>query len=69
MSGKALAAGSEKDRRLAPCRSCHLLPTFEPSRISFFLRGVAEQSRDAVRRSEKLLGIWQRYRQQFQVHM
>ena len=34
--------------------------------ISFFLRGVAEQSRDAVRRSEKLLGIWQRYRQQFQ---
>ena len=34
--------------------------------ISFFLRGVAEQSRDAVRRSEKLLGLWQRYRQQFQ---
>ena len=34
--------------------------------IAFFLRGVAEQSRDAVRRSEKLLGIWQRYRQQFQ---
>ncbi len=34
--------------------------------ISFFLRGVAEQSRDAVQRSEKLLGVWQRYRQQFQ---
>ena len=34
--------------------------------ISFFLRGVAEQSRDAVKRSEKLLGVWQRYRQQFQ---
>ena len=34
--------------------------------ISFFLRGVAEQSRDAVQRSEKLLGVWKRYRQQFQ---
>lgn len=34
--------------------------------ISFFLRGVAEQSRDAVQRSEKLLDLWNRYRKQLQ---
>jgi Fic family protein len=32
----------------------------------FFLRGVAEQSLDAVRRSRALLDLWQRYREQFQ---
>ncbi|MDZ4689097.1 MAG: Fic family protein [Planctomycetaceae bacterium] len=34
--------------------------------LSFFLRGVAEQSRDAVQRAEALLGLWQRYRAQLQ---
>lgn len=34
--------------------------------VSFFLRGVTEQSSDAVRRSQKLLGLWQSYRDQFQ---
>ncbi len=34
--------------------------------VSFFLRGVAEQSRDAVQRAEALLGLWQRYRTQMQ---
>ena len=35
--------------------------------VSFFLRGVAEQSRDAIRRSGKLLGLWQDYRKAVQV--
>jgi Fic family protein len=35
--------------------------------ISFFLRGLAEQSRDAIRRSDKLLGLWQDYRKAVQV--
>jgi len=34
--------------------------------LSFFLRGVAEQSRDAVQRAEALLNLWQRYRTQLQ---
>lgn len=34
--------------------------------IAFFLRGVAEQSLDAVRRSHALLDLWRRYREQFQ---
>ena len=34
--------------------------------VSFFLRGIAEQSRDAVQRSEKLLGLWQQYRRKLQ---
>ena len=34
--------------------------------ISFFLRGVAEQSRDAVVRSDKLLNLWQQYRRKVQ---
>lgn len=34
--------------------------------ISFFLRGVAEQSRDAVQRSEKLLNLWNEYRKRLQ---
>jgi Fic family protein len=34
--------------------------------LSFFLRGVAEQSRDAVQRAEALLSLWQRYRAQLQ---
>ena len=34
--------------------------------ISFFLKGVADQSRDAVQRSEAMLNVWKRYRQQFQ---
>ena len=34
--------------------------------ISFFLRGVAEQSRDAIKRSDRLLSLWQNYRGQLQ---
>jgi Fic family protein len=34
--------------------------------ISFFLRGVAEQSRDALVRSGRLLSLWQEYRAKFQ---
>ena len=34
--------------------------------ISFFLRGVAEQSRDALVRSDRLLQLWQKYRGEFQ---
>lgn len=34
--------------------------------IQFFLQGVAEQSEDAVRRSQKLLALWQNYRGRFQ---
>jgi Fic family protein len=34
--------------------------------ISFFLRGVAEQSRDALVRSDQLLQLWQHYRGEFQ---
>jgi Fic family protein len=34
--------------------------------VSFFLRGVAEQSQDAVTRSEKLLALWQDYRRRSQ---
>jgi Fic family protein len=34
--------------------------------VSFFLRGVAEQSRHAILRSEKLLALWQGYRDKLQ---
>jgi Fic family protein len=34
--------------------------------ISFFLRGVAEQSRDALVRSDQLLQLWKNYRGEFQ---
>jgi Fic family protein len=34
--------------------------------ISFFLRGVAEQSRDALVRSDRLLQLWKDYRGEFQ---
>jgi Fic family protein len=34
--------------------------------ITFFLRGVAEQSRDAMHRSNQLLDLWQEYRQRLQ---
>lgn len=34
--------------------------------ISFFLRGVAEQARDAVARSGRLLNLWKHYRNEFQ---
>ncbi|MEP6934334.1 MAG: Fic family protein [Nitrospirota bacterium] len=34
--------------------------------ISFFLLGVAEQSRDALARSGQLLRLWQEYREKFQ---
>jgi Fic family protein len=34
--------------------------------VSFFLRGVEEQSRDAIARSEKLLALWQQYRTRLQ---
>lgn len=34
--------------------------------ISFFLRGLAEQSRDAIARSHKLLDLWRAYRQMVQ---
>jgi Fic family protein len=34
--------------------------------VSFFLRGVAEQSRDAIARSEKLLALWKQYRERLQ---
>ena len=35
--------------------------------ISFFLRGLAEQARDATARSDQLLGLWRDYRQIVQV--
>lgn len=48
----------------------HLLAVSQDGRwtewISFFLRGVAEESRDTIQRSEKLLSLWQRYRQSLQ---
>ncbi|MBI5473065.1 MAG: Fic family protein [Ignavibacteriae bacterium] len=31
--------------------------------IEFFLTGVAEQSQDAIQRTQKLLGLWKRYRE------
>lgn len=34
--------------------------------ITFFLRGVAEQSQDAIRRSNRLMDLWQTYRQRLQ---
>lgn len=34
--------------------------------LRFFLRGVAEQSRDAIVRSDKLLDLWHRYRKKLQ---
>lgn len=34
--------------------------------IRFFLRGVEEESRDAVKRSDKLLRLWQDYRERLQ---
>ncbi|MBI3595823.1 MAG: Fic family protein [Nitrospirae bacterium] len=34
--------------------------------ITFFLRGIAEQSQDAIKRSRRLLELWQRYRDQVQ---
>lgn len=34
--------------------------------VSFFLRGIVEQSRDAVRRSERLLELWRSWRHQLQ---
>jgi Fic family protein len=34
--------------------------------IRFFLRGVSEQSRDAILRSRKLLDLWQQYRDRMQ---
>lgn len=34
--------------------------------VSFFLRGVTEQAHDAIRRSEKLLRLWQTYRSKLQ---
>lgn len=34
--------------------------------IIFFLRGVAEESRDAIRRSNHLMDLWQEYRQRLQ---
>lgn len=48
----------------------HLLSVSQDGRwtewISFFLRGVAEESRDTIQRSENLLSLWQRYRQSLQ---
>jgi len=34
--------------------------------VSYFLRGVTEQANDAIRRAEKLLRLWQGYREVFQ---
>jgi Fic family protein len=34
--------------------------------LCFFLRGVAEQARDAVQRSQRLLDLWRDYRQKMQ---
>jgi Fic family protein len=34
--------------------------------IAFFLRGVAEQSQDAIKRSGKLLALWHQYRKRLQ---
>jgi len=39
---------------------------FMLARIRFFLQGVIEQSRDAVRRSDQLLQLWRTYRQRLQ---
>ncbi len=48
----------------------HLLSLSQENRwhewISFFVRGVAEQSQDAVKRTDKLLHLWQRYREELQ---
>jgi Fic family protein len=34
--------------------------------VTFFLEGVAQQSQDALRRSDRLLHLWQEYRQKLQ---
>jgi Fic family protein len=34
--------------------------------VGFFLRGVSSQSRDAIRRSDLLLKLWQKYRSDLQ---
>lgn len=34
--------------------------------VTFFLRGVAQQSSDAIRRSNRLLDLWKEYRQKLQ---
>jgi Fic family protein len=34
--------------------------------VSFFLRGIAEQSQDAIKRSVKLLALWHHYRKRLQ---
>jgi Fic family protein len=34
--------------------------------INFFLRGVEEQSRDAIKKSSRLLDLWRQYRQRLQ---
>lgn len=34
--------------------------------VIYFLRGVADQSRDAIKRSDRLLNLWQQYRQRLQ---
>lgn len=34
--------------------------------ITFFLQGVAEQSRDAIQRSQRLLALWQEHRRRIQ---
>jgi len=34
--------------------------------ILYFLRGIASQAHDAIRRSDRLLGLWQRYRSKLQ---
>ncbi len=48
----------------------HLLGVSQDGRwtewVSFFLRGVAEESHDTIQRSENLLSLWQRYRQKLQ---
>jgi Fic family protein len=48
----------------------HLLAVSQAGRwrewIVFFLRGVAEQSQDAVERSGRLLHLWQNYRRKLQ---
>ena len=34
--------------------------------ITYFLRGITSQARDAIRRSDKLLSLWQKYRNDLQ---
>jgi len=62
-----LSAYFEKNRR---AYNDHLLRVSQVGAwkewVQFFLAGVAEQSRDAILRSQQLLGLWEKYRSRMQ---